>query len=165
MEYSTPIWRKRSEKEHYRRIRLVTNSELNAANRIDGMNTYAVPVVTYSFNIIDWIEQDLQRIDRKTRKIMAAERMHHPKADRLNVCEQIRRRTRSNTTGNSIQADNDRIKHLPHLQWRPTPENSDYSWKTKKKYSVVKQAVQYKRELQLPESERTEGGTKTMYAK
>ena len=68
-------------KEYYRRIRLITKSELNAANRIDAMNTLAVPVVTYSFNIIDWTEQELQNVDRKTRKILSAERMHHPKAD------------------------------------------------------------------------------------
>ena len=37
--------------------------------------------------------------------------------------------------------------------------------KQKKKYSVVKQAVKYKRELQVPETERTEGKTKTMHAK
>ena len=41
-------------KEYYRRIRLVLKSELNAANRIDTINTLAVPVVTYSFNIINW---------------------------------------------------------------------------------------------------------------
>ena len=68
--------------EYHRRIRLVTNSELNAANRIDAMNTFAVPAVTCSVNVIDWIGQELQRIDRKTHKIMTAERMHHPKADK-----------------------------------------------------------------------------------
>ena len=41
-----------------------------------------MPVVTYSFNIIDWTEQKLQRIDRKTRRIMTAERMHHSKVDK-----------------------------------------------------------------------------------
>ena len=68
-------------KEYYRRIRVITKSDLNAANRIDTMNTVAVPVVAYSFNTIDWTEHELLNPDRKTRKILSAERMHHPKAD------------------------------------------------------------------------------------
>ena len=41
-------------KEYYRRRRLVLKSELNATNRFEAINTLAVPVVTYSFNIINW---------------------------------------------------------------------------------------------------------------
>ena len=41
-------------KEYYRRLRLVLKSELNAANRFEDINTLPVPVVTYSFNIINW---------------------------------------------------------------------------------------------------------------
>ena len=41
-------------KEYYRRRRLVLKSELNAANRFEAINTLAVPVVTYSFNIVNW---------------------------------------------------------------------------------------------------------------
>lgn len=41
-------------KEYYRHIRLVLKSELNAVNMIDVINTLAVPVVTYSFTIINW---------------------------------------------------------------------------------------------------------------
>ena len=40
-------------KEYYRRIKLVLGSELNAVNRTNAINTLAVPVVTYSFNIIE----------------------------------------------------------------------------------------------------------------
>ena len=42
-------------KEYYRRIRMVLKSELNSANKLEAMNTFAVPVtvVTYSFNIIN----------------------------------------------------------------------------------------------------------------
>ena len=68
-------------KEYYRRIRLVLKSELNAANRIDALNTLAVPVVTYSFNIINWKMEELKKVDRKTRKFLTMAKMHHPKAD------------------------------------------------------------------------------------
>ena len=40
-------------KEYYRRIKLVLKSELNAGYKISAINTLAVPVLTYSFNIID----------------------------------------------------------------------------------------------------------------
>ena len=39
-------------KEHYRRILMVLESELNSANELGAINTLAVPLVTYSFNII-----------------------------------------------------------------------------------------------------------------
>ena len=68
-------------KEYYRRVRLVLTSELNAVNRIRTINTLAVPVVTYSFNIINWTTEDLKKSDRKTRKLLTMEKMHHPKED------------------------------------------------------------------------------------
>ena len=39
-------------KAYYRQIRLMLKSELNAGNRVEAINTLAVPVATYSFNII-----------------------------------------------------------------------------------------------------------------
>ena len=33
---------------------MILKSELNAANRIEPINTLAIPVVTYSFKIINW---------------------------------------------------------------------------------------------------------------
>ena len=68
-------------KEYYRRIRLVLKTELNSKNRIAAINTLAVPVVQYSYNIINWNLLDLQRMDRKPRKLLTSHRMHHPKAD------------------------------------------------------------------------------------
>lgn len=38
-------------------------------------------MVTYSYNIINWNLQDIKRMDTKTRKLLTAMRMHHPKAD------------------------------------------------------------------------------------
>ena len=39
------------------------------------MNTLTV-LVTYSFNIVDWTEQELQRKGRKIHRIMTTERIH-----------------------------------------------------------------------------------------
>ena len=153
-------------KEYYRRILFVTNSELNAANRIDAINTLAVPVITYSFNIIDWIDQELQRIDRKSCKIMTAERMHHPKADKDRMYV-----SRSEEGRGLIQLETTYMLTTIGLDTYltcnddPLLKIATAHEKQKMKYSAVKPAVKYKRELQVPETERTEGETKTMYAK
>ena len=60
---------------------MVLKSELNAISKIEAINTVAIPVVTYSFNIINWTAQDIKNLDRKTRKLLTKERMHHPKSD------------------------------------------------------------------------------------
>ena len=61
-------------KEYYRRVRLVLKSVLNAANRFEAVNTpLAVPVVTYSFNIINWKMSKIKRLDTKN-----AEATYHP---------------------------------------------------------------------------------------
>ena len=38
------------QKEYYRRVRIVLKSE-NAANKFEAIDTLAIPVVTYCFNI------------------------------------------------------------------------------------------------------------------
>jgi hypothetical protein len=40
-----------------------------------------VPVLRYSFGIINWRLEEIKKIDTKTRKILTMYKMHHPKAD------------------------------------------------------------------------------------
>ena len=68
-------------KEYYRRVRMVLKTELNAANRFEAINTLAIPVETYSLNIIDWKMSEIKRLDKKTRKLLPLSKMHNPKAD------------------------------------------------------------------------------------
>ena len=68
-------------KECYRRVRAVLKSELNAKNKLEGINTSAIPVASYSFNVVNCNLEEIKRIDRKIRKLMTLNRMHHPKAD------------------------------------------------------------------------------------
>lgn len=68
-------------KEYYRRVRLITRSELNSLNKFQAINSLAVPVITYSFNILNWQHSELDKLDTKTRKILTMERMHHPRSD------------------------------------------------------------------------------------
>ena len=62
-------------KEYKQWIKLVLNSELNARNRIAAINTLAVPVVLYSFGIIDWKLNEIQDLDKMTRKQLCMNQM------------------------------------------------------------------------------------------
>jgi hypothetical protein len=41
----------------------------------------AVPVLRYSFGIVNWCQKELQKLDRKTRKLPTNHGWHHTKAD------------------------------------------------------------------------------------
>ena len=68
-------------KEYYRRVRLILRTELNGRNKMEAINSLAVPVVQYSFGIIDWKISEIKKIDTKTRKLLNMHKMLHPKAD------------------------------------------------------------------------------------
>ena len=56
-------------------------SELNARNRIDAINSLALPVVTYNFTIINWSLTEMRKVNTKIRKLLTIYRIHHPKSD------------------------------------------------------------------------------------
>ena len=68
-------------KGYKQQIKLVLNSELNARNRIAAINTLAVPVVLYSYGIIDWKLNEIQDLDKMTRKQLCMNWMLAKKAD------------------------------------------------------------------------------------
>ena len=68
-------------KEYFRRVRLVLRTELNSKNKISAISSLAVPVVEYSFGLIDWTQQEILSMDRKTRKLLTLHGALHPRAD------------------------------------------------------------------------------------
>ena len=62
------IMKAKIQKEYKGRIRLVLKSELNARNKIAAINTLAVPVVFYSYRVINWKLNEIQDLDMITRK-------------------------------------------------------------------------------------------------
>ena len=68
-------------KECCRRVRAILKTEVNSANRIEAINILAIPVVTYSFNIINWTIPEIRRLDTKIRKLLSCNRTHHLKPD------------------------------------------------------------------------------------
>ena len=65
-------------KELLRRTQLILKTNLNSKDRVTAINTLAIPVITYSFNIIDWNLSEVKRLDIKIRKMMPTYSMHHP---------------------------------------------------------------------------------------
>ena len=56
--------------EYLRRLRLVLSTELSAKIKIQAIGSLTVPVLRYSFGIINWHQEELQKLDRKTRKLL-----------------------------------------------------------------------------------------------
>jgi hypothetical protein len=50
-------------------------------NKIQAIGSLTVPVLRYSFGIINWHQEELQKLDQKTRKLLTIHGQHHPKAD------------------------------------------------------------------------------------
>ena len=47
---------------------MILKSELNARNKIAAIGALAVPVLRYTFGIINWRTEQIKKIDRKTKK-------------------------------------------------------------------------------------------------
>lgn len=59
------------------RVTKVLNTKLSAKNQIDALNSWATPVLTYTFGILKWSDTDLNEIDRLTRRLMTKFRCLH----------------------------------------------------------------------------------------
>ena len=76
-------------KECYRQVRAVFHTELNAKNKLEAINTLAIPAVSYSFNVINWNLAQIRQMDRKIQKLLTLNRIHHRKSDVCNEYVQM----------------------------------------------------------------------------
>jgi len=53
--------KERLKQEYNRRLRMILKSELNAWNKITAIGALAVPVLIYSFGIINWRTEDVKK--------------------------------------------------------------------------------------------------------
>ena len=128
-------------------------SELNAINKIDALNTLAIPVVSYSFNIINWKMEELKSLDRKTRKLLTKARMHHPKADKDRIylprgeggrgLAQLEMAYKVTTIGLEVYLNTKQDRLLSIVKEHD---------KTKKTLSIKHEAKKFRRELGQPDS-------------
>ena len=56
--------------EYLRRFKLAMKPHLNGKNKIKAANTWAVSLMRYGAGTIKWNKEELQEIDRKSKKIM-----------------------------------------------------------------------------------------------
>lgn len=61
------------------RLNILVNSHLNSRNLTKAINTFAIPVLTYLFGIINWSKSDLKKIQRRINKTLTNHGKHHPR--------------------------------------------------------------------------------------
>ena len=81
-------------KEYLRRTRKLLETKLSCRNLIEGINTWAVPLVRYSGPFFKWTRDKLKQMDQRTRKLMTMHKALHPRddVDRLYVSRKERGR-------------------------------------------------------------------------
>jgi hypothetical protein len=57
--------KERLKQEYIKRLRLILKSELNARNKITAIGALAVPVLRYSFGIINWRIEEIKKLTGK----------------------------------------------------------------------------------------------------
>ena len=63
---------------YFRRPKLILKSKLNRRNMIKGLNLWAVSIMRNGTGILKWNMNELQEMDRKTRKFMTMKEELHP---------------------------------------------------------------------------------------
>ena len=108
----------------------------------------AIPVITYSFNIIDWNLSGVKRLDIKIRKMITTHSMHHPKADihRLYLPKSNRGR---DLTQLELSYKSSKIGLFRYLIDDWMPQSVLNNEKEKGSHSVVKEAGRFVREISL----------------
>ena len=79
--YEGPLNKDRVLKEYTSRVKKIWRSNLNAANKVRAHNTFALPVLTPTYGILDWTKDEIQDIDIKTRKILTMLGAFHRNSD------------------------------------------------------------------------------------
>lgn len=66
--------------KYLERIRTISKTLLNGKNMYKAINTYAIPVLTYTFGVLNWTTTDIEHLRRKTSVLLTKMRVHHPKS-------------------------------------------------------------------------------------
>jgi hypothetical protein len=59
------IEKEKLKKANFRGLTLVLGTELSAKNKIQAIGSWVVPVLRYNFGIVNWLQEELQNLDRK----------------------------------------------------------------------------------------------------
>ena len=64
------VMKKKVKRECFSRMKKILKSQLNSKNKIMAINSLATSVMMYSFGILPWLKSEIEKLDRKTRKIL-----------------------------------------------------------------------------------------------
>ena len=78
-------------------------SKLNGRNLMKAINAYATSVVCYTAGIVKWTKEELEALDRMTRKQLTLYGALHPRSDVDRLCGQESRRERIGKCGRSSE--------------------------------------------------------------
>ena len=62
-------------------MKQVLKSKLNSQNKIQAINIHAIPVISYTGDVIKWTKNEVPDLDRKTTKTLTMYKRLHPRAD------------------------------------------------------------------------------------
>ena len=81
--------------EYKRRVRKILETKLSGENVIKAINSWAISLVRYSAAFLEWTKEEVQGLDRRTRKLLTMHKGLHPRSnvDRLYWPELDYRRT------------------------------------------------------------------------
>lgn len=77
--------RKAATAKYLQRVRQVLRSQLNGKNKVQAINSYALPVIRYPAGIVSWPKEEIQTTDVKTRKLLTMHGGFHPKSSTLRL--------------------------------------------------------------------------------
>ena len=66
--------------EYLGRTKSILKPKLNGKNTIKAINTYATPVLNFTFGIVNWTPTDSENLQTKMRTLLTRYRFHHPRA-------------------------------------------------------------------------------------
>ena len=69
------------QKEYLWRTRKLLETKLSSRNIIEGINTWAVPLVRYSGPFLKWTRDEFRQMNQRTRKLMTIHKALHPRDD------------------------------------------------------------------------------------
>ncbi|KAL0812006.1 hypothetical protein ABMA28_009402 [Loxostege sticticalis] len=66
--------------EYFRRVNLICKRQLYSKNLFKAINTFAIPVLTYTFGVVKWTKTDIHKLEIKTRTTLTKNNYLHPKS-------------------------------------------------------------------------------------
>ena len=70
VSYNGSLHKDRIRSEYFKRVRKIWCSELSGYNKYIAHNAFALPVLTPTFDILDWTKDEIKNMDVKTRKVL-----------------------------------------------------------------------------------------------